>query len=865
MDNFGTDPTVRAGSDDLSGKTIGRFQITALLGKGGMGEVYLAEDSLLKRSVALKRVSASLRANPHYRELLIREAERASKLNDEHVARIHDVMEHEGEVFLVMEYVEGKSLRHRPGPMPVSEFLPIAVQCAEALVAAHQSGIVHRDLKPENIMISTKGRIKVCDFGLARHGDWNPDTTMLDRTPTVAFRGTPAYMAPEALLNRAPDFRADMFSLGIVFYEMLTGTHPFRELNNQVATVDRIIHATHSPAIKIDSSIPNGVSAIIDKMLRKNPEEIYASPQKLLDELLWSSKNLKTGTGLPRRKLRAQYAVGIVLLAILVAAVFGLIMLNSDNPPEAAAQHRNLVVLPFRAAGEGNDTASYSDGFTETVTARLSQLARAPGLIVTPASEVRAKRVTTAEEARMQFGADLILAGTLHQSDAQLRFIYSLYESATLQQLAADTIATTSSNPFTMEDRVVSGVLKALGLSGRPGMTELLAKDRTSVAQAYDLYVQGRGHLQDPSDSDRLQIAMQAFQRAKELDPGYATAYAALGETYWAKYQATKEAVWVGLARESCEKADELNPRSAEAKICLGTVNLGSGQFERAIGDFQNALEIDPANDAAYLGLAGGYERVGNLAAAERTFQQAIQLKPNFYLSHVRLGQFYVRQGRYAEAAEEFQKEIIIIPNSDQAYSRIGAVYIYLNRYEDAITVLSRSIELRPTAGAYSNLGSAYLRLRRFDDAVAPLEAAVKLSPRSLNIVGNLGRAYFWSTSQRDRAPAVYQRAIELALDDLAVNPRNADAHILLARYYAMLGKKTESLKHLNEALILRPADAEFFSFSAVVHNQFGNRQAALAALRTALKLGWSKTSINNERELDNLRTDPEFKQLIEG
>src|SRR5262245_22082824 len=245
------DSTVLAGSDDLTGKAIGRFQITALLGRGGMGEVYLAEDSLLKRPVALKRVSASLRANPHYRELLIKEAERASRLNDEHVARIHDVLESRGEVFLVMEYVEGQSLRHLlRKPLSLSEFVPIAVQCAEALVAAHQSGIVHRDIKPENIMVSSKGRVKICDFGLARQNQWVADTGVLDRTPTVGLRGTPAYMAPEALLNRNPDFRADMFSLGIVFYETLTGKHPFRDGDNQVSTVDRIIHTVQTPAIE---------------------------------------------------------------------------------------------------------------------------------------------------------------------------------------------------------------------------------------------------------------------------------------------------------------------------------------------------------------------------------------------------------------------------------------------------------------------------------------------------------------------------------------------------------------------------------------------------------------------------------------
>jgi len=860
VENPSNDPTVLAGSDDLTGKAVGRFQITALLGKGGMGEVYLAEDSLLKRSVALKRVSASLRSNPQYRELLLKEAERASRLNDEHVAHVHDVLEHQGEIFVVMEYVEGQSLRQRTGqPLPLSEFLPIAVQCVEALVAAHQSGIAHRDIKPENIMITAKGRVKVCDFGLARQGTWTQDTAAVDKTPTMAFRGTPAYMSPEALLNRHPDFHADMFSLGIVFYELLAGRHPFRDDDNPIATADRIIHAEPKPLLQICPALPKALGDIVDKMLRKDPEARYTSPAELLSAL----KSVQVAVPVPRHRLHAPYAIGIVLLGVLLAAIFGLIRRDRENIREPHAQYRNLVVLPFRALGETKDSRSYTDGFTETLTGRLGQVA--PDLLVTPASEVRAKNVNTAEDARKYFAADLILAGTLYQSDLESRFIYSLYEAGTLRQLAADTITTRSSNPFALEEQSLRRVMRALRISNESGATTLVANDRTSVAEAYNLQIQGRGYLQDPTDSNRLQVAMQAFQRAKELDPSYAIAYASLGEAYWAKYQTTKEPVWVGLARESCEKADELNPKSAEAKICLGTVNLGSGQFERSIGDFQSALEVDRANDAAYLGLAGGYEKIGNNEAAERTFRQAIELKPNFYLGHVRLGQFYIRRGRYADAAEEFQKEITLIPNSDQAYLRIGAAYIYLNRYEDAITVLNKSIQLRPTSAAYSNLGSTYLRLRRFDDAVLPLEQAVKTSPRNFIFVGNLARAYFWSTNQRAQASAAYERAIELGLDDLTINPRNSDAHILLARYYAMLGKRTEAFKHLTQALTLRSTDAEYLSIAAVVENQFGNRQAAIASLKKALALGWSVTSIKSEIEFDNLRTDPEFKNLTDG
>jgi serine/threonine-protein kinase len=862
VDDPSNDPTVLAGSDELTGKTIGRFQITALLGKGGMGEVYLAEDSLLKRSVAVKRVSTSLRSNPHYRELLIKEAARASQLNDEHVAHIHDVVEHQGEILLVMEYVDGQSLRHRTSqPMPLNEFIPIAIQCTEALVAAHQSGIMHRDIKPENIMITTKGRVKICDFGLAQQGTWIEETGPLDRTPTVGFRGTPAYMAPEALLNRDPDFRADMFSLGIVFYELLTGKHPFRDGNNHIATADRVIHAAHVPAIESNRSIPRAISTTIDKMLSKSPTSRYASPE----ELLLALRSVRFDQATTPRQFRKAYAIWALLLASFVAAILGVTKLNRNIVRNSNTPHRNLVILPFRAVGDTKEVQPYSDGLTETLTARLSQLASTSDLAVIPASEVRARNVHTAEDAAKQFSANLILAGILYQSTTQSRLTYSLYEVGTLRNLKADTIPTDSSNPFTLENEVVHGITAALGIAVTAGSTDINPRDRTSVAEAYGLYLEGRGYLQGATDRSRLDIAVQAFQRAKDLDQSYAPAYASLGEAYWAKYQATKEAVWVELARDSCERADQLNQNSAESKNCLGTVDLGTGQFERAIGDFQRALQIEPTNDAAYLGLASGYEKKGNQEAAETTFKKAIEVKPNYYLGHVRLGQFYLRRGRFSDATEEFQKEIALVPNSEQAYLRVGAAYIYSNRYEDAITVLRKSIEIRPTAAAYSNIGSSYFGLRRFDDAVAALEQAAELVPRDFRIIGNLGRAYFWSTNQHNKAAGAYQRAIELGLDNLSINPRNGDAHILLARYYAMSGKKTEALNHLNQALTLGPTDSEYQSIGAIVYNQFGDRTAALQSLRKALALGWSVKSIKNEIEFDNLRMDPEFLQLTEG
>jgi eukaryotic-like serine/threonine-protein kinase len=861
VENPSNDPTVLAGSDDLTGKAVGRFQITALLGKGGMGEVYLAEDSLLKRSVALKRVSASLRSNPQYRELLLKEAERASRLNDEHVAHVHDVLEHQGEIFVVMEYVKGQSLRQRTGqPLPLSEFLPIAVQCVEALVAAHQSGIAHRDIKPENIMITAKGRVKVCDFGLARQGSWAQDTAAVDKTPTMAFRGTPAYMSPEALLNRHPDFRADMFSLGIVFYELLAGQHPFRDDDNPIVTADRIIHAEPKPLLQICPALPKALSDVVDKMLRKDPEERYANPS----ELLWDLQRTDVGSSDDQKK-RSRILIPALLLILIMLSIPALVILTNRKTtlsPDLPMQPI-LVVLPFRTIGGPAESRFYSDGLTEAVTADLARLADPAYARVVPASEIRIKRVGDGQEARRQFGADLVLAGTLYESGTFMRFTYSLYDAVTLHQFKADAIGVDSSKAFELEDQLVDAVLAEIGIPGKSPLRPLAGSHRTSTTAAYGLYLQGRGYLQNPDAADHLQTAMQSFQRAAELDPSYTAAYAALGGAYWSKYQTTKEPVWIELAREACEKADNLDANAAQSKICLGTVESGTGQYERAALDFQMALKLDPSNDDAYLGLADAYEKFGNYEAAEKTQRQAIEIKPNYYLGYSRLGQFYLRRARYDDAAALFQKEITLIPNSELAYNRVGAAYIYLGRYDDAITVLQKSIALRPTFQALSNLGSTYLRLRKFDDAVPIFEKGTQMFSKDFRLEGNLARAYFWSSTQRTQAASAYELAIMLAAGELAVNPRNADAYILSARYYAMIGKKQEALNHLANALALRRAEPEYFSIAAVIYNQLGERTTALAQLKKAVNLGWSAAEIESEVEFDNLRQEREFQRLV--
>jgi len=265
---------------DLAGQVVGRYQVESSLGAGGMGEVYLAQDTTLKRPVAIKRLDPQLSTNTRYRQRFLREAQHAARLNHQSIAAVHDVLEENGELLLVMEYVEGKTLSALDKPIDEQRFLETAIQCAEALCAAHHEGIIHRDIKPSNIMLTNDRLVKVLDFGIARQMPSSLQETMTqtEDAETERVQGTLAYMAPEALTGQDVDQHTDIFSLGIVFYEMLTGHHPFRD-RTPAGTVDRILHIVPVPLRHLNHLLPLELERIVSKMLEKRPQERYATAE----------------------------------------------------------------------------------------------------------------------------------------------------------------------------------------------------------------------------------------------------------------------------------------------------------------------------------------------------------------------------------------------------------------------------------------------------------------------------------------------------------------------------------------------------------------------------------------------------------
>jgi tetratricopeptide (TPR) repeat protein/TolB-like protein/tRNA A-37 threonylcarbamoyl transferase component Bud32 len=859
--------------ESLCGAVVGRFRIGERLGKGGMGEVYRAEDTKLKRTVALKRLAPSLRSDSLYRHRFLEEAERASRFSDAHVAAVHDVLEEKGEIFLILEYVEGQNLRQRlRDSLSLDEFFSIAIQCAEALVSAHKQGIVHCDIKPENIMLTSSGQVKILDFGVAKHLPRSDQSSTVDRSGT--FAGTPAYMSPEVLLEQAPDGRADVFSLGVVFYEVLTGQHPFLAASF-VATTDRIRRETPAPIRIFNPSVPEELEGLVNKAIAKDPGQRYASAQDLLDALRHVRGGL-TETGLarvlPQRAVASVkrrmwiWAAVLIALVLLAAAIYRPRKSRLTTSLIGSPAPMQLAILPFTPTEDDPGSKAFCNGLTATLAAKLTQLSGSYPLQVVPVSDIRAEGVTSVEQARKIFGVGLVLEGTLHGSGGQVRVTYTLVDAKAHRQVDAQTFDADVSDAFAVEDRVVDGTLRMLGWSVQGNDRVVLAAHGTADPSAYDQFLRGRGYLLDYHKHENIANAISAFNRALTLDPRYAQAYAALGKAYWVGYEEGQGGIdWVDKARSACDQAVAISPNLADGYACLGSVYRDRGEYEKAIAQFQKATVLDPQNDDSFRGLAEAYQNLNRSAEAEATYRKAISLRPQYWASYSWLGVFYREQGRYEDAAKMFQEVVTLAPDNFRGYSNLGAMYILEGRYPQAIDTLQKSIAIRPTVEVYDNLGSAYFFMRKFDQAAASYEEGLKFDKTSWLSWGNLGDAYYQVPGKRQKAVDAYREAIRLTDQDLGVNPRDARAWALRATYLAMTDNKQEALTSLQKALSFAPSNPDVLFRSALIHNHFGETALTLKWLQKAVAAGYPANLVEGTPDFDHLSADPAFRAILRG
>jgi eukaryotic-like serine/threonine-protein kinase len=871
-------PAVAADSaaDALAGTTVGRFVISKRLGAGGMGQVYGAEDTTLKRFVAIKRMAPQAKSTEADRKRLLKEAQRASALNHPNIGSMYDVVEHAGELWLVMEFVEGETLRDRlQRPISTEEFFSIATQCCEGLQAAHEKGIIHGDIKPENIMLTAGNRVKILDFGVARRA-WNsnPDEATKSLETMTATGGTPAYMAPEVLLQQPDDGRSDLFSLGLVFYEMLGGEQPFKTAS-LATTIARIVHTDPPPL----QNVPGPLTSVISRALAKDPNARYPDAATLLEDL----RRVEHG-GRPKRASSAagifrQYrALGtLAIVFILVAGVFAYRAIRnsfsadstnnviSQTPANGLPQTKILAVLPFAAANADPKLTALGEGLVENLAAKLSKLTEDRAFEVIPVRNLQERKVSTLPEAAHMFGANLGLALSLDpQGDELLKIAYSLLDAQTGKALGGDSLTVPVADAFTVEQNVTEGTVKALHLQLRPEEEAALKYHGTDNAAAYRYYLQAQGYLLDSSKAENLDNAGLMAREALKLDPNFGMAKAVLGESLWLKYSDTKQKQWISPAQADCNDAVKLGNAGAAGHACLGRIDDGTGHYPEAIAEFQLALSLEPTNEEAAVGLANSYEHEGKITEAEKAYQQAVQAHPNSRYSYNSFGLFYLHRNQYDKALEMYRKVAEIAPDWYGTYANIGSIYDEMGQYEKAIDPLKKSIAIRPSYAGYVNLGAAYFGLNKFDEAAQAYEEAIKLDPQQYVTWGNLGAALYYG-GKKDQATAPYRKAVELALSELKVNPRDAELLSGLASYYSMLGDRKNALLYLGQALEHGHNDKDVLLDAAGVYNQLGETGLALEWLSKTMQAGYTTDKIRALHEFDNLANVPGYQQLMKS
>ena len=493
----------------------------------------------------------------------------------------------------------------------------------------------------------------------------------------------------------------------------------------------------------------------------------------------------------------------------------------------------------------------------------MTKLTEKHALQVIPARELTNNRIETVRQARQEFGVNLGLEGSVQQSGSMLRVSYQLVDAKTLRQIRGDTITASVSDPFTLQDAVADSIVRALEIELQPNERTGLTADRTTQPSAYDFFLQGRGYLQEYPKTGNLESAFTEFNRALVLDANYAPAYAGLGEAYWYSYEGTRDPAWVNKATEACGRAVQLDERSAEAHICLGTVYQGTGKYELAALQFQRALEREPTSDDAVRGLASSYAQLNKPGEAEETYRRAIALRPQYWLGYNMLGAFYYAHARYDDAAKMFRQVVALAPDNYRGYSNLGAMYLYQGRYTEALPLFERAAAIQPTADAYSNLATTYFHLRQFPESAHTFEKAVSLNERSYVLWGNLADAEDRTHGRRAQAQEAYRKAISLAEKELQVNPRDTGVLGDLADYHSMLGKRAQALSYLRQALALGPGNASIKFQAAQVYVQLGDNNTAVRWLAEALKAGYSPTLVRDSPAMDNLRSDPRVQELL--
>jgi eukaryotic-like serine/threonine-protein kinase len=865
----------------MLGQTISHYRITQKLGAGGMGVVYKATDLKLERTVALKFLPPDMVVTGADRERLLREARAASTLDHPNIGVIHGLEESEDrQFFIVMGYYEGMTLAEKldRGVVPIREALDLAIQIARGLGAAHSRNIVHRDIKPSNVIITPDNVAKIVDFGLARV------VASASATQSISLTGTLPYMAPEQILGEPVDQRSDVWALGVVLVQMITGSHPFVRPNTAAMTFAIL----NQPPSALDA-VPDAVQPAIYRTLSKKPEHRQANASELLSDLEEARAKITSSPpatehptltrNLSPRELKKMvqnastptwnekstpWLTRVALVVMILLIVFTGILLIPPVREELmgmvyASTEKHIAVLPFETPNDDPGLQVVGAGLMDSLTNGLSNLdAAQKSLWIVPASEIRKYKIHDPESAFRELGATMVIEGNVRRTGSGVHLTVVLIDAKRLRQIGSAQLEDPNGDLAAVEDAALVHLGRMMKVSVPEGATQA----RSANPGAYRSYIEGLGLLQRYDKPGNVDRAIAALESAVKTDPRFALGHATLCDAYRMKFQTENDPASIARATESCEKAVNLDERLPAVHVILGQLNATSGKSDIALAEYKKALEINPNDAEAIMNIAALYAHMQHPQEAEANYKQAIALRPDYWSGYLALALFYDDEGRYQESIDQLKRVLELTPDNPTAYSNLGVVYMDINDAKSnqaAEAAFRKSIELAPNYEAYSNLGYLYYTQKRFNDAVQQFRQAVTLNDKDWRVWANLMVSYQWLNDDVNAGAArgKAQAAIEQLI---AVKPQDAEAHSELGVFYAQDKLRDKALSQTHTAIALEPKNKQVLANVAETFETLGDRKQALAYARASVANGQALSDLETQPGLRAVLADPSFR-----
>jgi eukaryotic-like serine/threonine-protein kinase len=803
---FAAEAPATSPQPSMIGQTLTHYRIVSLLGKGGMGEVYLGEDTTLGRKVALKLLPAAFTSDRERLRRFEQEARAVSALNHPNIITIHEIgqviTEAGGMRYLVTEYIEGETLRQwtERGPLILSRALDIAVQVASALAAAHTAGITHRDIKPENVMVRPDGLVKVLDFGLAkltgeRTGEWRSERAAelatLAPTPPLStdpgmVMGTVGYMSPEQVRGEDADAPSDIFSFGCVLYEMVTGRRAFAR-QTAAETMAAILRDEPPEIAAPDKDLPHELERVIRHCLEKNPAERFQSARDLgfaLREMSSGSRRVKSVSA--PAKAHAHQAVWLAAAVALVLLSLALYLFTGRGKTIDS-----LAILPFANASANPDAEYLSDGIAESIISSLSQLPRLRVMARSTVHRYKGQEIDPRKVGR-DLHVDAVLTGNLIQRGETLIIKMELVKVEDGSQLWGEQYQRKFSDVLAVQAEIAKQISEKLRLKLTGEERQRLTKVYTENAEAYQLYLKGR-YYWNRRTPESLNKSIEYFQQAIDKDPNYALGYAGLADSY----------SMLG------SPVGGVSPRE---------------KFPKAKAAALKALELDDTLAEAYAALILVRLRYDwDWLAAEKEIKRAVELNPNYSMTHQLYADYLRVMGRPDEAIAEIKRAQELEPLSLNTNAVVGVHLYFARQYDQAIEQCQKTLDLDQNfAPAHLFLGWAYVQKARYEEAIAAVKKATSLSPSEPRSVSALGYAY-------------------------AMSGQAGEAMNIL-----------DQLKELSRRRYISPHDR------AIIYAGLGEKEQAFAWLDKAYAdRSWPLPLLKVDPRFDSLRSDPRFADLV--